>query len=288
MAPQCAGIYPGEALPQALFECIPGVSASKSHQAATRSARFKYQQAKAMAQQITLEDRAVQILEAQLPVGSRPAKRSALLTSAIKILRKELKMNLQEAQAMAEIWVDNEELLIDREPYEIIALLREDVASRKRQKVQMFWVFGILSVLMLVLAFFNGFENFGTIICFLGLFSASAVLGGKAQLAVGYTEKLSRPEAMAPLADAYLSSDSTSRAAAIPALQGAMAACLQADSLDAEARDAIELLSRRAPDQHVKAAAQDTLKALQSGRAGLQSTPASAVEQDDEQIEETA
>ncbi len=241
-----------------------------------------------MAQQITLEDRAVQILEAQLPVGSRPAKRGALVTSAIKILRKELKMNLQEAQAMAEIWVDKEELLIDREPYEIIALLREDVASRKRQKVQMYWVFGMLSVLMLALAFFNGFENFGTIICFLGLFSASAVLGGKAQLAVGYTEKLSRPEAMAPLADAYLSSDSTSRAAAIPALQGAMAACLKADSIDAEARQAIELLSRKAPDQHVKSAAQDTLKALQSGRAALPSTPAAAVERDDEQIEETA
>ncbi len=209
---------------------------------------------------LTLEDRAVQLLEARLPMASRPNSRIALIRKAMRILRRELKMGQTEAQAMAEIWVDKEDLLIDREPYEIIQILREDVDKRKKQKRMMIGGFGAMFVLMIALAIFTDFNNFGMMGSFAAIFSASAMMGGRAKLAVNHAEKLRRPEAVAPLVDAYLSADKAGRAAALPALTGALESCGEAGILEAETISALKMLAKKTSDRGLTAKAEETLR----------------------------
>jgi uncharacterized protein with ATP-grasp and redox domains len=213
-----------------------------------------------MPPELTLEDRAVQLLEARLPLAVRPSSRTALVRKASRLLRRELKMGQTEAQAMAEIWVDKEELLIDREPYEIIQILREDVDKRKKQKRMMIGGFGAMFALMIALAIFTDFNNFGMMGSFAAIFSATAMMGGRAKLAVNHAEKLRRPEAVAPLVDAYLSADKAGRAAALPALTGALESCREAALLEAETLSAIKTLAKKASDRDLSAKAEEALR----------------------------
>lgn len=227
-----------------------------------------------MASPLTLEDRAIQALEQQLPQEKRPLKRCALIRRASKILRKELHMSQQEAQALAEIWVDKEDLIIDREPYEIIEILRSDVEKRSRQKKQMMWVFGAMVAFLVLLAIFSDFSNFAFMGSFAAMFSASALMGGRAQLAVRHTEKLRRPEALAPLAEAYKSSDKNGRTAALPALKASLEACAEAPLLEADTLTAMRSLASKGPDAEVKDAARSALRRYESR---MLQAPASAV-----------
>jgi hypothetical protein len=217
-----------------------------------------------MASSLTLEDRAIQALEQNLPQEKRPLKRCALIRKATKVLRKELQFSQQEAQALAEIWVDKEDLIIDREPYEIIEILRADVEKRSRQKKQMMWVFGSMVAFIVLLAIFSDFSNFAFIGSFAAMFSASALMGGRAQLAVRHADKLRRPEALAPLAEAYKTSDKNGRAAALPALKASLESCAEAPLLEAETLATMRSLASKGPDDAVKEAARVALRQYES------------------------
>jgi hypothetical protein len=217
-----------------------------------------------MSQNQLLEDEAINLLNARFPEESRPKRRSSMIAKGSKTLTKELKMNPYEARALAEIWADREELIIDREPYEIIGLLEAESAKAKKAK-RAIWIFVGIFLAIIIVSIATG--NASNIASFGGMFGAlggAAVLGGRSQIAMRYPEKLRRPEAVIPLAEAYRASAKAGRTAALSSLIGALDSCVEAESLEPAVSAEIERLSKKGPDEQVRAAAARTLAAIQN------------------------